>query len=395
MTATSAITLYGATGFTGRLVAEYLAQTYPELPIALAGRSRDKLQRVRTDLGLGDDVPLVVADAADPHALRRMTEATRCVVTTVGPYQLHGEALVAACAETGTDYADLSGEPAWMVDTVAGYADAARASGARIVHSCGFDSVPFDMGVYFLQSHARERFGRPCTTVRGRVRAMRGTFSGGTAASFAESVRRAKSDPEVLGWLKDPFALTPGFSGPAQPSGLEPLYEDDLASWAAPFIMAGINTKNIHRSNFLLDHLYGTDFTYSEMMLTGDGEAGRKRAEAMRNPQAMLAKDPPAPGEGPSLEERENGFYDILFVGETERGERLRVGVSGKRDPGYGSTSRMIGECALALVQGDPDGRPLDTPGGIYTPAPAFGDTLIARLEAAEVMRFRVEDQSS
>ena len=382
------IIVYGASGFTGRLVAEYLAQTYPDLKFAMAGRSTTKLESVRAEMGIPETVALIAADATDPDSLKAMAESAKCVITTVGPYQLYGTPLVEACVNAGTDYVDLSGEPAWMHDTIEAFDARAKDTGARIVHSCGFDSVPFDMGVYFLQSQAQDKFGAPCTQVRGRVRAMKGTFSGGTAASLTHTLIRAQKEPEILGWLKDPFSLAPGFSGPAQPSGMAPIYEEDLSSWSAPFIMASINTKNIHRSNYLLDHKYGKDFTYDEMMLTGDGERGEQMAQGaaamMKQP---FGENPPKPGEGPSKEERETGFYDILFVGKTTDGKTLRVGVSGKRDPGYGSTSRMISECALTLVKED-----VPTTGGVTTPAPALGDALIKRLEAASVMRFRVED---
>ena len=380
------IIVFGASGFTGRLVAEYLSHAYPRLQFSMAGRNLDKLERVRAEMGIPERVGLLEADATDVDSLVSMVKNAKAVITTVGPYQLYGTNLVEACAKAGTDYCDLSGEPAWMVDTIREFSDTAKASGARIVHSCGFDSVPFDMGVYYLQQQAQERFGMPCTRVRGRVRAMKGTFSGGTFASFSETMKRASQQPEILDWLKNPFALTPGFTGPEQPHGAKPLYEEDLASWSAPFIMASINTKNIHRSNFLMNQPYGADFVYDEMMLTGDGERGEQAATAVAKGNAF-GDNPPAPGEGPSKEEREAGFYDILFIGETRDGQVLRASVSGKRDPGYGSTSRMISECALCFTE---DG--VDADGGIYTPAPAFGDTLIKRLEEAEVMRFRVED---
>jgi len=382
------IIIYGASGFTGRLVAEYLAQTYPDLNFAMAGRSLSKLESVRDEMGIPASVALIAADATDPDSLKAMAESAKCIITTVGPYQLYGTPLVEACVEAGTDYVDLSGEPAWMHDTIGQFDARAKETGARIVHSCGFDSVPFDMGVYFLQAQAREKFGQPCSKVRGRVRAMKGTFSGGTAASLTQTLVRAGKEPEILGWLKDPFTLAPGFDGPAQPSGMVPIYEEDLSSWSAPFIMASINTKNIHRSNFLLGHAYGQDFTYDEMMLTGDGERGEQMAQGaaamMKQP---FGENPPKPGEGPSKEERETGFYDILFVGETADGKTLRTSVSGKRDPGYGSTSRMIAECALTLVKED-----ISKTGGVTTTAPAMGDALLKRLEEAGVMRFRVED---
>ncbi len=380
------VVVFGATGFTGRLVAEYIAATHPDIRWAMAGRSKDKLEAVRDEMGVPAETPLIVADSSDPASLKALAARTRGVITTVGPYQKYGEPLVAACAEAGTDYVDLCGEPAWMRDIIDNYADKANASGARIVLSCGFDSIPFDMGVFALQQAAIAKTGKPITRVKGRVRAMKGTFSGGTAASFFETMARVKREPEVLGWLIDPFSLSGGFKGPEQPAGDKPIYEDDLGSWSAPFIMAAINTKNIHRSNALMDHRYGEDFVYDEMMLTGPGEQGEQIA-------AMVAKDrsmqdnPPKPGEGPSKQERETGYYEAAFIGETVDGERMTSVVAGDRDPGYGSTSKMITEALLTLI----DTPRETTPGGVWTPAPALGQPLIDRLQAHAGLTFKME----
>lgn len=213
-----------------------------------------------------------------------MVARARVIITTVGPYLLYGEPLVAACVKAGTDYVDLSGEPPFMWDMIEKYNDAAKASGARIVHSCGFDSIPFDMGVYFLQQEAQKRFGAPLTDVKGRVRGMKGTFSGGTAASGKETMKLAMGDPDVMKRLVSSFALTPGFEGPTQPYGNKPYEDPDFGIWVAPFVMASINTKNVHRSNMLMGHPYGTDFTYEEMMFTGKGEKARRSPRASPNP---------------------------------------------------------------------------------------------------------------
>lgn len=381
------VIVYGATGFTGRLVAEYISQTHPDIKWAMAGRNADKLAKVRDLIGAPADTHLVIADSSEEGSLEAMAARTDCVITTVGPYQLYGEALVAACTKTGTDYVDLCGEPAWMHDIVENYNDAAKQSGARIVLSCGFDSIPFDLGVYFLQQHAIKTTGAPLNRIKGRVRKMQGTFSGGTAASFKETMKRARTQPEVLEWLKDPFTLCPDFTGPTQPHGAKPLFEEDLNSWSAPFIMASINTKNVHRSNLLLDHRYGKDFVYDEMLLTGPGEKGEQFANAVANDKSM-ATNPPKPGEGPSKEERENGFFDALFTGVSGDGTRLSVGVTGDKDPGYGSTSKMITEAGLCLAQ---DIGKDQTPGGVYTSAPAMGDKLITRLVANAGLTFDIE----
>jgi len=382
------VVVFGATGFTGRLVAEYLQSQYgSDVSWAMAGRSQDKLEAVRHEMGVSKDVALIVADSSDTTSLEAMAARTKAVCTTVGPYQLYGDTLVEACVKAGADYVDLSGEPPWMVDTIAKYDAAAKASGARIVHSCGFDSIPFDMGVYFLQQHAIAKHGGACTKVRGRVRKMKGTFSGGTAASFGETMKRVMKEPQVLSWLKDPFSLVPNFNGPPQPTGHKPIEETDLGSWSAPFIMASINTKNVHRSNALLGHLYGEDFIYDEMMLTGPGEQGQAIANHVANDDSM-SKNPPKPGEGPSKEERETGYYDVMFVGDAPDGTRLIAGVTGDKDPGYGSTSKMIAEAALCLAK---DISRDDTPGGVYTSAPAMGGALIDRLTANAGLTFKIE----
>jgi short subunit dehydrogenase-like uncharacterized protein len=398
--------VYGATGFTGRLVAEHLlAENGGDRALrwAMAGRSRSKLEEVRAGLSGGADIPLVIADAGDPALLRSMCQRTRAVITTVGPYQLYGEPLVAACAETGTDYVDLCGEPEWMARMIAAYDGQAKASGARIVFSCGFDSIPFDLGVVFLEEEALARFGAPAMRVRGRVRRMKGTFSGGTAASLLATLEAAKRNPSVLKTLANPFALTPGFAGPQQPAGDEPLLDEAAGGWAAPFIMASINTKNVHRTNFLLGHRFGTDFVYDEMQMTGEGKAGETRARGMARAAAiqnlLLGFAPtrallrrfalPKPGEGPNEEQRRTGFYDVLMVGEAADGRRLRAGVKGDRDPGYGSTSKMIAESAICLVR---DVGRDQTAGGVWTPGAALGMALVKRLQAHAGMSFALEN---
>jgi short subunit dehydrogenase-like uncharacterized protein len=380
------ILVYGATGYTGRLVCEYLNKRYGingEVSWAMAGRSADKLAEVRDELGIDAAVPLLVADAGDPASLDALVNSARVVLTTVGPYQLYGSDLVRACAAAGTDYVDLCGEPAWMHEMIAAHAAAARTSGARIVFSCGFDSIPFDLGVWFLQQAALEKFGAPCSRVKGRVRAMKGTFSGGTLASFKATMAAAAKTPGLLDVLKNPFALTAPFAGPKQPTGAAPIYEEDLGSWSAPFIMASINTKNIHRSNFLLGHPYGDDFVYDEMLLTGPGEKGEATAKAA---DKSMAESPRKPGEGPSKEERENGLYDLLFVGTDSKGNSIKASVRGDMDPGYGSTSKMISESAVCLLQ-----NPEAASGGIWTPAAALGGLLVSRLQRNAGLTFKME----
>lgn len=386
------IVVYGATGFTGRLVAEYLAAHYKGdsgLKWAMAGRSKDKLAAVRDAIGAPDDTALIVADGGDAASLQAMVAQARLIITTVGPYQLYGSELVAACAASGTDYLDLCGEPLWMRKMIDAHEAAAKSSGARILFSCGFDSIPFELGVYFVEQAAKKEFGAPVARVKGRVRAMKGTFSGGTAASARATFAAVAQDLSLVSMVQDPFVLTPGFDGPKQPRGNKPLLDEDMGSWTAPFIMATINTRNVHRSNMLMDFPYGRDFVYDEMVLTGPGEQGEanaKKVVAAVNAERMGASGGPKPGEGPSKEERENGMYDLLFVAIAPDGKQVRAAVKGDRDPGYGSTSKMIAECALCLLRDTPN-----VPAGIWTPGAAMGDKLIKRLVDNAGLTFEVE----
>jgi len=382
------IIVYGATGYTGKLVVEYLNSCYGvngDVKWGVAGRSLDKLHAMREELGLPAELTVVEADASDPATLHAMVKRARVILTTVGPYQIYGSELVAACAGAGTDYVDLCGEPAWMKQMIEAHQSAAEASGARIVFSCGFDSIPFDLGVRYLQQVAEEKFGKPFQRVRGRVRGMKGTWSGGTLASFKATMAAAAKDPALLASLQDPFALTPGFTGASQPNGMQPAYDEVIDSWVAPFIMATINTKNIHRSNMLLNHLYGEDFVYDEMLITGPGEQGEAAAKAVAADKSM-ANDTTQPGEGPTREQRESGFYDLLFVGQGADGQTLTACVKGDMDPGYGSTSKMISEAAVCLAK-----HPDLASGGIWTPAAALGLPLVDRLRENAGISFELE----
>jgi len=377
------IIVYGATGFTGRLVAEYLVGK-GATRWAMAGRSLDKLTEVRDLIGAPADTPLVVADADQPDTLAAMCARTTVVLTTVGPYQLYGTPLVAACAASGTAYVDLCGEPAWMRHMIDAHHDEAKRTGARIVFSCGFDSIPFDLGVLTLQEAAIAKFGKPAPRVKGRVRSMQGGFSGGTAASLKATLAAAARDPGLVKLLTSAFALTPGFKGPHQPSGLIPEYDSTIEAWVAPFVMAPINTKNVHRTNFLLAEKYGADFVYDEMMVApGLGELGRAAADAIAKYNPFGGEGGPKPGEGPSKAERDNGHYDLLFAGLMPDGERIDAVVTGDRDPGYGSTSKMIAESALCLVE-DMAGAE----GGIWTPGALMGAPLRKRLQANAGLTF-------
>ena len=378
--------VFGATGFTGKLVVEYLVEKYvdsPDISWAIAGRSFDKLKSIAKLKKVPDEVPLIVADSNDIESINNLISITKCVLTTVGPYQLYGNSIIAACANSGTDYVDLCGEPGWMHEKINEFNNIAKKSGSRIVFSCGFDSIPFDLGVLFLQDEVVKRFGKPSNNVRGRVREMNGEFSGGTAASLKATMSALKEKPELFSVLANPFSLSNGFNGPDQPADNKPMIDEKLNTWVAPFFMAPINTKNIHRSNALMNHFYGKDFCYNEMWIQGTGDKGKSAADFISSSNPL--SNAPEPGEGPSRESRENGCYDLLFCGDVGN-ESVHISVSGDMDPGYGSTSKMIAESAICLVK-----ECSSLLGGIYTPAPAMGKKLIKRLEENAGLVFKKE----
>lgn len=381
------IVIYGASGFTGKLVAEYMHKQYGQdesISWAIAGRSKEKLTAVKEAIGISHDVPLLIVDSNNESSIADMAQQTKCVLTTVGPYQLYGLNIIKQCAMHGTDYVDLCGEPGWMHEMINEYSAQAQETGSRIVFSCGFDSIPFDLGVYLVQRKAEATQGSPAKNVRGRVRAMNGEFSGGTAASLTATMASLKKKPELIEVLGNPFSLANGFQGPQQPNDSKPIFDEKLETWVSPFFMAPINTKNIHRSNALLNHAYGQDFCYNEMWIQGPGDSGKAAAEAIAGANPLA--DAPKPGEGPSKESRENGNYDVLFCADLDDDSVLSISVTGDMDPGYGSTSKMIAESALCLLQ---DCTELE--GGIYTPAASMGEALISRLEANAGLTFTEE----
>ena len=378
--------VFGATGFTGKLVVEYLVERYlgnPEIKWALAGRNLEKLKSVAKSKNVPDDICLFTADSNDKTSVENLVSKTRCILTVVGPYQLYGNNIIESCAKSGTDYVDLCGEPGWMHEKINELSDISKESGSRIVFSCGFDSIPFDLGVLFLQNEIIKRFNKPASNVRGRVRAMNGEFSGGTAASLGATMSALKEKPELFAVLANPFALSNGFIGPDQPADNKPVYDEKLDSWVAPFFMAPINTKNIHRSNVLMDHIYGEDFCYNEMWIQGTGDEGKAAADFISKSNPL--SNAPKPGEGPSRESRENGNYDLLFCGDIDD-KSIHVSVTGDMDPGYGSTSKMITESAVCLVKECDDLK-----GGIYTSASSMGTKLIKRLEDNAGLTFKLE----
>lgn len=402
------LVVFGATSFVGQILTRHLYQRHGvggAVSWAIAGRSQAKLEELRASLGAGAAaLPLLLADAADEAALQRLCAQAKVIVSTVGPYALYGSPLVKVCAETGTDYCDLTGEVQWIQRMITAHEATAKRTGARIVHCCGFDSIPSDLGVHVLQSAALARFGAPATRVKLRIKSLRGGFSGGTVASLMNVMREVANDPALRKILTDPYAVAPALSGPRpkrQPEVRLAEYDADAKSWLAPFVMAAINTRIVHRSNALSGGRYGTDFTYDEAVMSGAGLKGRATATAMAlglGGFVALAAIPPTrwlleqyvvpkPGEGPSPAAQESGFYDIRFHGRTAAGETLRAKVTGDRDPGYGSTGKMLGEAAACLAFDVPKDK---LGGGFWTPATAMGDALVARLQQHAGLTFDV-----
>ncbi len=391
------IIIFGATSFVGQILTRYMVQSYglgQGLNWAVAGRSQAKIAELTNSLEINaDDLPALIGDASDVDFLNDLASKTRVMITTVGPYALYGNQMVEACAKQGTDYCDLTGEVQWMNRMIPQHYDTAKQTGARIVHTCGFDCIPTDMGVHFLQGQAMAQYGAPATDIKMRVHGMRGGMSGGTAASMVNMMKEVGKDPSIRGVLSDHYSLVPT-DAPKGPDQKDPgiLSRDSVTdNWIAPFMMAGIDTRVVHRSNHLKGNAYGPNFTYEEAMLVGSGIGGALAGVATGVGMAafvgLAALGPtrsllerfvlPKPGEGPSPEAQENGYFDIRFYGTTDDGQKIAAKVTGDRDPGYGSTAKMLGESALCLLR---DVDRSTTGGGIFTPAYAMGDALISRL---------------
>ncbi|MEM6320083.1 MAG: saccharopine dehydrogenase NADP-binding domain-containing protein [Bacteroidota bacterium] len=396
------IIVWGASGFTGRLVAEYLFKEYganDALKWAMGGRNEEKLKNVRAEVA-DSTVPMVIADSQDMASLQAMTKRATVICTTVGPYAKYGSKLVQACVDNQTHYCDLAGEVQWMRKMIDQHYEAAKANGTKIVHTCGFDSIPSDMGVYFLQKEAKAQLGQYAQEINMRVKAMKGGMSGGTYASMSVMKEQAKEDKSVYKVLRDPYGLNPEGerNGPDGRDLMSVVYDEASKSWICPFVMAGINTRVVRRSNALANYPYSKDFQYDEAMITGKGLSGRLKgytaAAAMgvvmaAKPGSLLKKGVDAvmakPGEGPNKKERETGFYNLLFIGTMPDGAIVKAKVTGDRDPGYGSTSKMLAESAICLAIDE-----LPAEGGVLTPAVAMGDALLKRLEDNAGLKFKL-----
>ena len=403
------VVVWGASGFTGRLVAAYLAETYGldgELTWAIAGRNRAKLEEVRSSLLAAkqlDQLPIIIADSGDSKSLEDMAARTRVVCTTVGPYALYGTSLVEACIVAGTDYCDLAGEVQWMAKIIANYQEKAEASGARIVHTCGFDSIPSDMGTWFLQQAMQKEFGVTAKRVKSRVGRNRGSASGGTIASILNMMEEAKDDHSVRKAIANPYSLYPAgvAAGQDKQDQINARFDPDFQQWTSPFIMAAINTRVVRRSNALLGFPWGEDFRYDESLLSKSRFLAKRNALASNVGMLSLAFGPtrqlakkflPEPGEGPSREEREAGHYELFFHGQhpEDPDKALRARVTGDMDPGYGSTSKMLAESAVCLAKDENT-----TGGGIWTPASAMGDSLLRRLQDNAGLTFEIVPETT
>ncbi len=397
--------LYGATGFVGRLVVEHLVARHGSvgsLRWAIAGRDQPRLEALRTELN-ASYLPILTADATSAEELSSLALRTRVLCTTVGPYSLYGSDLVAACASAGTHYCDITGEVPWIREMIDLHDEEAQETGARLVHCCGFDSIPSDLGSLMINEAMQDKAGGPCDELKFFLKNARGGFSGGTIASLLNLVEQARHDHRLRRLLADPYALDPHTSrrGPRVEDQAGARWDQDVHSWTAPFFMGPVNTRIVRRSNALTDYAYGPEFRYSEALMTGGGVRGRVTAGivglAIRGFMLAAAIKPirtfmqrrflPAPGEGPSARDRDAGFFDIRLVGK-RGGVTVKGRISGDRDPGYGATARMLGEAAVALVAGDcRDG----IGGGSLTPASCFGAKLIPALQEHAGMQFIVE----
>lgn len=393
--------LWGASGFTGRLVAEYLAQRYSDenLRWAVAGRNREKLVEVLQEIG-HPEIPILYGDSFDRASLLTLATQATTICSTVGPYTKYGSLLVAACVEAGAHYCDLTGEAGWVRQMIDRHHAQAEAAQLKIVHCCGFDSIPSDMGVFFLQKEIQARYGKYATHVRNFLKTAKGGLSGGTFASMLEILNEVQRDKAYAHLVNKPYALNPDpdFAGPDRPDLQTVAYAAVAKSWIAPFIMASINTRVVRRSHALAGFPYGSTFRYDEAMLMGKGWQGRLRGALLvmglgllmyggNGVRKIVARFMPKPGEGPGPEERAAGFFYFVLYGTLPDGQIIQGKVKGDRDPGYGSTSKMLAECAVCLAL---DAEKLPKSAGVLTPSAAMGEVLLERLVQNAGLSFEV-----
>jgi short subunit dehydrogenase-like uncharacterized protein len=398
------IILFGATSFVGKITTRYLFSEIGlngDIKWAIAGRCEKKLNRLKQSLGSDAvDLTVIIADSCNPQSLNRLCQHSRVILSTVGPYALYGEPLIKACVENGTDYCDLTGEAYWIKLMLDKYQNKAQRSGARIINCCGFDSIPSDLGVHFLQQVAKRQYGHCLNEVKLRVKSMKGGVSGGTIASAIAMFIAAEQNPDLRRTMSNPYLLCPEGSRHTirQPRIKGPVYDVDFNSWSAPFVMEAINTRIVLRSHGLQSVNSIDELTYGEAVLTGKGKKGYLRACGVTLGLACFAIGLkikplrylmqkfmlPKPGSGPSEQQQLEGFFDIRLIGKKD-GRHSCIKVLGDRDPGYGCTAKMLVQAGLCMAF---DITKNDLQGGFWTPATAMGDKLIKRLIQSAGMSF-------
>ena len=387
------VIVWGASGFTGKLVAEYLFNKYGsnnDLKWAIAGRDYSKLELVRDEVA-NRLIPIIIANSDDIESLNLMIKRTRVICTTVGPYAKYGSKLVSTCVNNLTHYCDLAGEVQWIRKMIDEHHEIAKANGTKIVNSCGFDSIPSDLGVYFIQKQSLEKYKQKAKHIKMRVAGAKGGISGGTYESLSNVSKEAYSDKDIFKVVIDPYGLNPlgELNGLDKYDLRKIIYDKASDSWIGPFVMAAINTKIVRRSNALSGYAYGKDFMYDEATLSGKGLKGKFRAYVSALPLALLMSAKPGsflkkiidiilpkPGEGPNKDKRESGFYNLRFYITLEDQSNAFAKVIGDMDPGYGSTSKMLGESAVCLAKDI-----LPDSSGVLTPSIAMGDAILDRLQ--------------
>ena len=385
------IIIWGASSFTGKLVTEYIFNKYGSSKIkwAIAGRNLDKLERIRSEVA-DKNIPIFIADSFDEDSLSKFVKKTNVVCSTVGPYSLYGTKLVKLCVENNTNYCDITGEAHWIRTIIDSFHEKAKSKKIKIVNSCGFDSIPSDMGVYFIQNEIKKVYKNHARSIKMRVAGIRGGISGGTYGSINNLLKEAYADKSVFKVLNNPYGLNPKHKmvGSDKKDLRKIIFDKESNSWIYPFIMAGINTKIVRRSNALSNFQYGKDFRYEEAMMSGRGISGFWKAILAIFPLAMVSLNPnsflkkivnsymPKPGEGPGVDKRKNGFYNIRFYIIIDEKRKAFAKVIGDSDPGYGSTSKMLAESALCLAFDK-----LPEKYGVLTPSVAMGDSLLKRLQ--------------
>ena len=397
------IIIWGATSFTGKLVVEYLFKKFASTKIkwAIAGRNKEKLENIRSKVA-DKNIPIFIADSFDEKSLSVIVKKSKVICSTVGPYSLYGSLLVELCVKHSTNYCDITGEAHWIRTIIDKFHKDAKKKKIKIVNSCGFDSIPSDVGVYFIQNKIKKTYKSYAKSIKMRVAGIRGGISGGTYGSMNNLLKEAYADKSVFKVLNNPYGLNPNdkMEGLDKKDLRKIIFDNESNSWIYPFIMAGINTKIVRRSNALSNFQYGKEFTYEEATIAGKGISGFWKAILALFPLAMIGINPnsflkkivnsfmPKPGEGPGIEKRKNGFYNLRFYITIDDKKKAFAKVIGDSDPGYSSTSKMLAESALCLAFDE-----LPENYGVVTPSFSMGDKLLNRLNENAGLKFEFINQ--